>query len=269
MRVCPIVGMLAVFVAITSTQAADVVAAPPGPARKACIFSDFRPIRGYCAEDYLGFDIIFEDAIAPAEHDAFVQYFSINTEGSDIPEVQIRHSEDSARRRKRGEFMITIERRRGDVFAAKFWRAREPLRIQLYALVHERLYPKIAEAFAKSKLGADSPEWEAKVRGMVPATADLVREIQVEHFATTSATCPALDAQLLKLRNLTVRASLPGVGVDSTGLLTIYLHPEIYDVVLYNYPRLVYVSGPDDDDPFFAWAEETVGALQTCWITAS
>ena len=250
-----------------SPQAATTSTVSSNASGKACQASDFRPIRGYCANDYLQFDVLW-DAVDAALGDAFVRYFPLQMEGEgDLPPaVQIRHQEDPSRSRLwRGEFMISITIS-ADTVSARFWRAKQPLQVQLHQLVHERLYADIAATFAKSALGADSPEWANVVRGMVPAKADLVNAIQIERFVTTNGTCPALDTQLSKARQLTLRASLPYSGANSP--VNIYLHPEIYDVVLDEYPRLVHVRGADHDDPFFAWAEETVRALQECWKPA-
>jgi hypothetical protein len=138
------------------------------------------------------------DAVQDARSAAFLRYFPLQIDVAEDPPpaVQIRHQEDPSHSRLwRGEFMISITISANTV-SAKFWRAKQPLQVQLHQLVHERLYADIAAAFAKSALGADSPEWADVVRGMVPAKADLVNDIQIERFVTTNATCPALDTQL-------------------------------------------------------------------------
>jgi hypothetical protein len=249
-----------------SPRAATTSTASSNASGKTCQERDFRPIRGYCADDYLQFDVLW-DAVQDAQGEAFLRYFPLQMEVvEDLPPaVQIRHREDPSRSRWRGEFMISVTVSPNAV-SAKFWRAKAPLQVQLHQLVHERLYAGIAEAFAKSALAADSPEWAGVVRGMVPAKADLVNAVQIERFVTTNATCPALDTQLSKARQLTVRASLPYTAANPP--LKMYLHSEVYDVVLDGYPRLVHVRGADHDDPFFAWAEETVHALQECWRPA-
>jgi hypothetical protein len=261
-----------VCVAVTcATTVGPQAATPSTPLTDAsgrtCQVRDYRPIRGYCADDYLQMDVLW-DAVQDARSAAFLRYFPLQIDVAEDPPpaIQIRHQEDPSRsRRWRGEFMISVTVS-PNTLSAKFWRAKEPLQVQLHELVHERLYAGIAEAFAKSALAADSPEWAGVVRSMVPAKADLINEIQIERFVTTNATCPALDAQLSKARQLTVHASLPYTA--SNPPLKMYLHSEVYDVVLEGYPRLVHVRGADHGDPFYAWAEETVRALQECWTPA-
>jgi hypothetical protein len=105
--------------------------------------------------------------------------FPVRTEDGRPPlaAVQIRHQEDPSRsRRWRGELMISVEASPNpasviagpNAIVAKLWRTKQPLQVQLHQWVHERLYSRIAEAFAKTNLAAESPKWEGVVRGMAP-----------------------------------------------------------------------------------------------------
>ena len=221
-------------------------------------------MRGFCPEAYLREDV-FWSAVGETRRDVFDRYFSLDEES--WLAAQIRHTEDpSHARRWRGEFMIHIKQAPASVLTAEFWRAKKPLRVQLHEVL-QRLYPKIAAAFAKSDLRPDSDEWAQQVRNMVPTKAQLVAEIVIEHLATSNEDCPALETQLGKAQKLTLPPPTPPSGTRADGVeyVRIALHAEWYDVVLYTYPRRVHVNDADADDPYFAWAEETVGALEPCW----
>src|SRR5215469_8253359 len=97
-----IVGIWVTFAALTAAQTIGFAAGPSRGSGHICGPSEFKPIRGYCSEDYLGFDNLWE-VVDAARRDAFTWYFTINTgdQGElSVPEVQIRHDEDPTRSRR-------------------------------------------------------------------------------------------------------------------------------------------------------------------------
>lgn len=227
-----------------------------------CPESEYRPIRGYCSADYLRIDVLWE-AVREIRRQAFRRFFTLDLDTRG-PDVQILHDEDPSRGREwRGEFMVRITGVAEGMLRAEFWRAREPLQAQLHQLVHQRLYGRIADAFAKTDLKPDSDAWAARVRALVPPQNQLLDEIQIDQFSASAEGCPELSVGIDRLRTLTLPAPLHSSGMD--GVLGLSFHPEWYEIVVNSFARLVHVRDEDDRNPYFTWAEEMVGALDPCW----
>lgn len=250
------------FIVATAVRAV----AADGPAT--CPDSEFKPIRGFCSKQYLRFDVLDEIG-HEAKRLAFEKYFPLVITWRDDSlfrlDVQIRHNETPLRSRKwRGEFLILIQRESSG-FSAKFVRAKSPLWPQVHRFLHEQSYKKIAEAFARSSLSADDPAWAAEVRRLVPAAEAVAAEVEIERFVTDTRACPAL---VNRINDVALLSPEPVIYAEDGEAFDIQIHPEIYDVVLAKYPRLLYTSETESERAFFKWAEGTVQALETCWKPA-
>lgn len=250
----PLTMVLLAVLTVAAMRAS--VAGEPNAAK--CADSKYPPIRGYCSTDYLRLDVLVE-ARAGIREQALGHYFSLDMQALG-PDIQILHDEDPSRAREwRGEFMIRIFNARTASPRAEFWRAKQPLEVQLHELVNQRLYQRIADAFARTRLKPDSDAWAGRIRAMIPPQEQLVEEIRIERFSTSGKECSALSSQVDRLRMLTLPLLLP------EDLPRLSLHGESYDVVVKSYTTQVHVVAEDHLHPLFEWAEETVGALESCW----
>lgn len=107
---------------------------------------EFRPVRGFCAEQYLRHDVLDEVGRA-AEKLAFAKHFPLildwANDGLFSLVVQIRHTETPLRSRKwRGEFLVLI-RDQGPGFRGELVRAKSPLWPQVHRYLHERHYSRL------------------------------------------------------------------------------------------------------------------------------
>jgi hypothetical protein len=230
--------------------------------------SQFKPIRGFCSNQYLRFDVLDEIG-QDAKRLAYEKHFPLIITWKDDDlfrlAIQIRHDETPLRSRKwRGEFLILI-RRETSGLSAEFVRAKSPLWPQVHRYLHEQSYARIAEAFARSSLNADDPAWAAEVRRLVPSAGEVVSAIKIERFATDDQACSVLADRVGEVARLTPE---PIIDVEERATLDIQMHPESYEVVLANYPRLLYATDTEPKRALFKWAEGTVQALQTCWRPA-
>jgi hypothetical protein len=226
---------------------------------------EFKPIRGFSAGKYLRQDV-FDEIGRAAEKLAFERHFPLildwANDGLFSRVVQIRHTETPLRSRKwRGEFLVLI-RDQGPRLRGELVRAKSPLWPQVHRYLHERHYSKIAAAFARNTLSADDPAWAAEVRRLLPSVEEVAAAREVERFAIDAKSCPALTERLRAVARL---APEPIVEAEQSTKLRIQVHPEVYEVVLANYPRLLYTTDTEPERTFFKWAEETVGTLEPCW----
>lgn len=241
-------------------------AADAGGAVK-CRSGEFKPIRGFCSDEYLRFDILDEVGRAAAKL-AREKYFPLVLDWSQGDRalnglsVQIRHDETPLRSRKwRGEFLILIRDKR-PALTAEFVRAESPLWVQVHRYLHEGHYSKIAAAFSRSTLRADDPAWAAEVLRLLPSVEEVAAVLRVERFVTDDQSCPAVRQRIQVAARL---APEPVIEAEESNTISVQTHPERYDVVLANYPRLFYTTDTEPERAFFKWAEETVEALGPCW----
>jgi hypothetical protein len=236
-------------------QAADIANT------KACAeWGDLKVIRGYCPEEYVRQDVL--DATAHAAKDFASQTLfplKLRREAFEFT-AQIRHDEEPLRSRKwRGEFLIVIDE--AAELKATLTRAKRPLWPQVHALVHEKHYQVIAEAFEKSMLSPSDEAWADEVKRLLPDTSAVVRDIEIETGSTDGKACPALAQRMKLLVGLKPEAVIE----RKSDMISIAVHPETYEVVVANYPRALYTTDTDPKSAFFKWAEGTVQALEPCW----
>lgn len=226
-----------------------------------------KTIRGFCPEEYLRLDVL--DEVGRAAKDlASETYFPLVIRRADAFSfaVQIRHDEEPLRSRKwRGEFLIVVRDERPGL-AAVFARAKQPLWAQIHALVHEKHYKVIAEAFERTALAAGDKAWAEEVKHILPPVDKVVEAIQIERLATDSKTCPVLAQHVGALTGLRPE---PVFEKESDETISVAVHPEIYEVVIARYPRVLYTTDHDPQSVFFKWAEDTVQALEPCWKPAA
>lgn len=112
---------------------------------------------------------------------------------------------------------------------------------------------------------ADDPVWAAEVRRLLPSVEEVAAGLEVERSVTDEQACPALRQRLRIVAGLTPE---PIIEAEKSNTLSVQIHPEVYDVVLANYPRMLYTTDTGPERTFFKWADETVHALEPCWKPA-
>jgi hypothetical protein len=134
--------------------------------------------------------------------------------------------------------------------------------VQAHALVHEKHYEAIADAFERTTLAAGDQAWADEVRRLLPSAEAVVDAIEVERLVTDGRACAALGLRIKALAGVTPE---PVFEKKSDDLITVAVHPESYEVVVADYPRALYTTDTNPNSAYFKWAEGTVQALEPCW----